>query len=101
MHRSSASTRTLFVAHFFAPRALDALSSVPMPSLLHEGLIALVRDKPEFTADLLREILHVEVPQFTEARLAEASLTELVPTEYHADAAVLLVDGKPVFGIIC
>jgi hypothetical protein len=71
-----------------------------MPSLLHEGLIALVRDKPEFAADLLRELLHVEVPKFTEARLAEASLTELVPTEYHADAVVLLVDGKPVFGII-
>jgi hypothetical protein len=71
-----------------------------MPSLLHEGLIALVRDKPEFAADLLRELLHVEVPKFTEARLAEATLTELVPTEYHADAVVLLVDGKPVFGII-
>ncbi|HET9954212.1 MAG TPA: hypothetical protein VFQ61_06900, partial [Polyangiaceae bacterium] len=71
-----------------------------MPSLLHEGLIALVRDKPEFAADLLREVLHVDVPKFTEARLAEASLTELVPTEYHADAVVLLVDGKPVFGII-
>lgn len=71
-----------------------------MPSLLHEGLIALVRDKPEFAADLLREVLHLEVPPFTEARLAEASLTELVPTEYHADAVVLLVQGKPVFGII-
>lgn len=71
-----------------------------MPSLLHEGLIALVRDKPEFAADLLRELLHVDVPKFTEARLAEASLNELIPVEYHADAVVLLVDGKPVFGCI-
>jgi hypothetical protein len=71
-----------------------------MPSLLHEGLIALIRERPEFAAELLREILHVEVPSFTEARLAEASLNELIPTEYHADAVVLLVDGKPVFGCI-
>lgn len=71
-----------------------------MPSLLHEGLIALIREKPEFAADLLREILHVDVPRFTEARLAEANLTELIPTEYHADAVVLLIEGKPVFGSI-
>jgi hypothetical protein len=71
-----------------------------MPSLLHEGIVALVREKPQLAADLLRELLGVAVPPFTEARLAEASLNELVPTEYRADAVVLLVDGTPVFGII-
>jgi hypothetical protein len=71
-----------------------------MPSLLHEGIIALVRERPELAAELLRELLHVDVPEFTEARLAEASLNDIVPTEYHADAVVLLVAGKPVFGII-
>lgn len=71
-----------------------------MPSLLHEGIIELVRAKPELAADLLRELLHVSVPAFTEARLADASLNDLVPTEYRADAVVLLVDGTPVFGII-
>src|SRR3974390_1564235 len=71
-----------------------------MPSLLHEGILALVRGKPERAAGFLRELLHVVVPPFTEARLAEASLNELVPTEYRADAVVLLVDGTPVFGII-
>jgi hypothetical protein len=71
-----------------------------MPSLLHEGIIALVRERPELAADLLRELLHVSLPAFTEARLAEASLNALVPTDYHADAVVLLVEGQPVFGII-
>ncbi len=71
-----------------------------MPSLLHEGIVALVREKPELAADLLRELLHVSVPAFTEARLAEASLNDLIPTEYRADAVVLLVEGTPVFGII-
>jgi hypothetical protein len=34
-----------------------------MPSLLHEGIIALVREKPELAADLLRELLNVSVPR--------------------------------------
>jgi hypothetical protein len=71
-----------------------------MPSLLHEGILALVREKPAFAADLLRDVLHVPVPEFSSARLAEATLNSLVPTEYSADAVVLLGNDKPVFGII-
>jgi hypothetical protein len=71
-----------------------------MPSFLHEGLIALVRDQPAFAADLLTQLLHVELPPFTEARLAETALNELVPVEYHADAVVLFGNGRPVFGTI-
>jgi hypothetical protein len=74
------------------------------PSLIHEGVIALVRDKPAFAASLLRDLFNVEVPRFDEARLTEAALNELVPVEYRADAVVLfdvIYDkNKPVFGII-
>jgi len=72
--------------------------------LIHEGVIALVRDKPAFAASLLRDLFNVEVPRFDEARLMEAALNELVPVEYHADAVVLfdvIYDKKkPVFGTI-
>ncbi|HEX8106391.1 MAG TPA: hypothetical protein VF516_01635 [Kofleriaceae bacterium] len=34
------------------------------PSMVHEGVIALVRDNPAFAASLLRDLLHVEVPHF-------------------------------------
>jgi hypothetical protein len=71
-----------------------------MPSLLHEGLLLLIRDQPALVATLLADLLGVEVPRFTEARLTEASLHELVPVEYHADAVVLLVEDRPVFGVI-
>jgi len=71
-----------------------------MPSLLHEGILELIRERPEFVASLLRDLLHVEVPAFTAARLADAALTQLLPTEYRADAVVLLVDDRPVFGCI-
>jgi hypothetical protein len=71
-----------------------------MPSLLHEGLLLLIRDQPELVATLLRSLLGVEVPRFTEARMAEAALHELVPVEYFADAVVLLLDERPVYGVI-
>jgi hypothetical protein len=77
---------------------------MPSPSLIHEGVIALVRDKPAFAASLLRDLFHVEVPSFDEARLTEATLNELVPVEYQADAVVLFdviyEKNKPVFGTI-
>ena len=41
------------------------------PSMLHEGVIALVRDEPAFAASLLRDLLNVEVPRFDEAQLME------------------------------
>ena len=75
------------------------------PSMVHEGVIALVRDNPAFAASVLRDLLHVDVPRFSSARLTEATLSQLVPVEYHADA-VILFDGvvddktKPVLGTI-
>lgn len=71
-----------------------------MPSLLHEGLLQLVRDRPDFAAELVRDVLHVPVPEFTSARIVEATLNELVPTEYTSDLVVLLEQDKPVFGIV-
>ena len=71
-----------------------------MPSLDHELLIELFRNQPELAAQLLlRDALHLELPAYTEARLASSDLTELVPTEFRADAVVLLIDGKPVLGV--
>jgi hypothetical protein len=67
-----------------------------MPSLLHEGLLQLVRDRPELMATLLTDLLGVPVPPFTKARMDEAALPELVPVEYYADLVVLFGDARPV-----
>jgi hypothetical protein len=90
----------LFATHLLALRDVDALLSPPMPSLDHESLVLLFRNQPELAAQLLREALHLELPVYTEARLASSDLTEVVPTEFRADAVVLLVDGNPVLGVI-
>jgi hypothetical protein len=94
---------SLFVrrrAHFFALLSLDALSSLPMPSFLHEALIQLFKNRPELAPEILRDVLSLELPAYSEVRVESADLTQLAPTELHADLVVLLIDGKPVLGIV-
>jgi len=71
-----------------------------MPSLDHESLILLFRNQPELAAQLLRDALNLELPPYTEARLASSDLTEVVPAEFRADAVVLFVNNQPVLGVI-
>jgi hypothetical protein len=71
-----------------------------MVSLKHEGLVELVRDRPAFAADLLGNLLAVEVPPFSKAQLIDVTLNQVKPAEYRADAVVLFTRGKPVFGAI-
>jgi hypothetical protein len=61
-----------------------------MPSRLHETLIEMFRDRPAFAAELLGQTLRIPVPEFDEAHLSSADLTNVVPTEYRADAVVTL-----------
>ena len=68
--------------------------------MLHEALLMLFRNRPTLAPELLREVLGVELPRWTEARVAEADLTQLTPTEYRSDLVVLLYEGKPVYGIV-
>jgi hypothetical protein len=70
-----------------------------MPSLLHEGLLALVRERPEFAVELVRDLFGIDVPPHQVARIGEASLNEVVPVEYACDLFVLLDAERPVYGI--
>src|SRR5882724_2287337 len=71
-----------------------------MPSQLHEALLLLFRNRPALAPDLLRDALHVELPEYTEARIDSADLTDIQPAEYRADLVVLLLNGVPVMGIV-
>lgn len=71
-----------------------------MPSQLHEALLLLFRNRPTLAPELLRDALHVELPQYTEARIDSADLTDVQPAEYRADLVVLLWKGEPVLGIV-
>jgi len=71
-----------------------------VPSLPHEGLVELFRNRPVLAAELLREAFDVPLPPFTEARIESANLTDIVPRELRADLLVLLLDEEPVLVII-
>lgn len=73
---------------------------VSIPSVTHEALLQLFRNRPELAPELLREALQIELPAYTEARIESADFSQLAPTEYHADLVVLLVDDAPVLGIV-
>jgi hypothetical protein len=71
-----------------------------MPSITHEALVLLFRNRPELAPELLRDALGVTLPAYAEARVEAADLSDVKPAEYHADLVVLLVDGKPVLAIV-
>jgi hypothetical protein len=82
-----------------APPCSDDIVA-PMPSRLHEALLLLFRNRPELAPELMRDVLHVELPEYREVRIESTDLGEVEPSEFRADLIVLLVDGKPVLAII-
>jgi hypothetical protein len=63
-----------------------------MPSMAHEILVDLFKNRPSLAAEILAEVLGVSLPPYSEARLASTDLTEIQPAEYRADAVVVLLD---------
>ena len=72
-----------------------------MPSHLHESHLLLFRNQPALAAELIRAVLNGQVPEFREARVVSADLTDIQPAEYRADMVIELRAGDtPVFAII-
>lgn len=72
-----------------------------MPSMAHEILADLFKNRPSLAAEILAEVLGFSLPPYTEARLVSTDLTEIQPAEYRADVVVLLLDGgNPVRVIV-
>ena len=71
-----------------------------MPSQLHETLVELFRNRPTLAAELLRDVLHFELPPFAEARVDSAELPDLHPADRRADLVVQLDADAPTGGII-
>ena len=65
-----------------------------MPSMAHEILVDLFKNRPSLAAEILAEVLGVSLPPYSEARLASTDLTEIQPAEYRADVVVLLLQGS-------
>src|SRR5437016_5351376 len=75
-------------------------ANLVMPSHLHEALLLLFRNRPALAPELLRDALHVQLPDYTDVRIDSADLTDIQPAEYRADLVVLLLRDTPVLGIV-
>jgi hypothetical protein len=62
-----------------------------MLSFDHEVLVDIFKNRPSLAAEFLTEVLSVPIPDYTEARVTSATLTEIQPAEYRADVVVLLL----------
>ena len=71
-----------------------------MPSHPHDWLVEFFRNRPFLAPELLREALHVNLPNFTEVQIYSADLTDVQPTEYRADLVLRLVAGTEVLGVV-
>ncbi|WP_437905368.1 hypothetical protein WME95_44870 [Sorangium sp. So ce327] len=74
-----------------------------MPSVTHEALVELFKNRPTLAAEMLHDALGHPVPTFTEARVETSDLTEIVPSDRRADVVVVLLVGeqqRPAMAIV-
>lgn len=72
-----------------------------MPSLLHEAILELFRNRPSLAAELLRDAFDVALPEHEAIELESPDLSEVTPAEYRADLALKLSSGGVVrLGVI-
>jgi hypothetical protein len=64
-----------------------------MPSFSHDGLVRLFVNRPELAVELLRDVLGIDVPDYIDARIDSADLTDIEPATRYADLVVLLSGG--------
>ena len=72
-----------------------------MPSILHEVLIGLFRERKAMAFELLEKVFELKLPSYAQIEVREARLTQIVPAEYEADLVLELTNlgGKPVFSV--
>jgi hypothetical protein len=65
-----------------------------MPSMLHDMLLELFKNRPLMAAELLQSVLGSRLPSYDTARLEPTDMSECPPTAYHADSVALLTDSQ-------
>jgi hypothetical protein len=63
---------------------MSVVSPPTMPSVLHEGLVMLFRERPTLARELLEQALGASIGEFVEARIESSEIGDVVPAEYRA-----------------
>ncbi|MEP7121059.1 MAG: hypothetical protein ABJE95_09125 [Byssovorax sp.] len=73
-----------------------------MPTLEHNGFVAMFRDNPRLAPHFLEILFHLELPRYSTVRVVESSLDQLIPVEFRADLVLELLSetGQLVLSII-
>ena len=71
-----------------------------MPSQFHETLLLLFRNRPQLAPELIRDALHLSLPDYTDVRIHSADFTDVQPAEYRADLVLVLAADSPVLAIV-
>ena len=61
-----------------------------MPSMAHEILVDLFKNRPSLAAEILIEVLGVSLPPYAQARLASTDLNEIQPAEYRRSLEAMM-----------
>ncbi|MEV5708780.1 hypothetical protein [Actinoallomurus sp. NPDC052274] len=71
-----------------------------MPSLSHESLALLFKNRPALAAEILHNALKVDIPDYKAVRVESGDLTEWSPAEFRADAVVVFEAASPVLAVV-
>lgn len=73
-----------------------------MPSIRHEGLVEMFRQRPELAAWLLRGVFGLRLPAYRNIRVESPDLSEPDSLERRADAVAAFTDGagRPVLAVV-
>ncbi|MGK4003894.1 hypothetical protein WMF31_14775 [Sorangium sp. So ce1036] len=65
-----------------------------MPTLEHNALVEMFRERPELAPHVLATLFQVEVPPHASVAVVESSLDQLIPAEFRADLVLELRDAN-------
>jgi hypothetical protein len=61
-----------------------------MPTLEHNGFVAMFRDNPHLAPHFLDILFHLDLPAYATVKAVESSLDQLIPVEFRADLVLEL-----------
>jgi hypothetical protein len=71
-----------------------------MPTLEHEAITLLFRNRPTLAGEILRDALNFAIPDYQAARVESGDLAEWTPAEFRADAVVIFESASPVMAVV-
>lgn len=70
-----------------------------MPTLEHNGFVAMFRENPALAPHFLATLFHLDIPPHASVAVVESSLDQLLPVEFRADLVLDLRDASDTLAL--